>query len=258
MNATYPYRLRLVHEGGRALRVERRGPTVLFDPILPPRREDIVVLTGGRPEQREATERAITAGVHPRVVAPAEGHEGLRAKGLPADRIGTSLREPDGLEIRQWAYPPAGEGRPDPAPQALLGAVRRPRATMARVLGRRGACPFPPQVSRLTLPDGGRLVHLGLSLHPQTDPAWLATVLPELAGAEWLLVGSDSGFQDAVHRHLPAFGGRHLLLVDLVGDARRAAGRPVELLTPLADRLCEARLNAYVLPSGVSYRFESA
>jgi hypothetical protein len=258
VNDTYPYRLRLVHEGGQALRLERRGPTVLFDPVTAPSSSDIVVLTGPRPEQVAATARAIAGGARPRVVGPAAALDWLRQAGLPADRAVERLSDPDGLEICQWAYPAPAGRRPEDAPRALLGGLLRPRGALRRVLQRREAPAFSPQISRLTLPDGARVVHLGLALNRSTDAGWLASLLPELVGAEWLLLGSDSGQQEAVFRQVADYRPRHLLLVDLVGDARRAAGLPVELLTPLADRLCASGLDAYVLPSGVSYRFEAA
>jgi len=263
VNDTYPYRLRLVHEGGQGLRLERRGPLVLFDPVTPPSSGDIVVLTGARPEQVGATQRAIAGGARPRVVAPVQAHDWLRAAGLPTDRALVQLTDTDGLEIQQWACPESPGPRTEDAPAALFGALLRPRGALRRALQRRKAPAFSPpafspQVTRVTLPDGGRIVHLGLALRTSTPAGWLEPLLPQLRGAEWLLLGSDVGQQDSVFHHAASFQAHHLLLVDLVGDARRAAGLPVELLTPLADRLCASGQDAYVLPSGVSYRFEAA
>lgn len=258
MNHTYPYRLRMVHEGGQGLRLERPGPAILFDPVMAPVSSDIVVLTGAQSEQLQATAQSISAGARPLVVAPVQAHDWLQKAGLPADRARVQLTDTDGLEIRQWPYVAAQGRRPEDVPLALVGALLRPRGAVRRALQRRASPAFSPQITRVTLPDGGRIVHLGLALCSSTDAAWLASLLPELVRAEWLLLGSDSGQQESIFHQVAAFQPRHLLLVDLVGDARRAARLSVELLTPLADRLCASGMDAYVLPSGVSYRFEAA
>ena len=47
----YPYRLRVEHEGGAGLCMQRRGRTIRFDPARPVASDEIVIVTAADPER---------------------------------------------------------------------------------------------------------------------------------------------------------------------------------------------------------------
>ena len=87
MPEQYPWALRLEHEGGASIRVERAGRWLRFDPIAPDRAwealgdmpyatalgaDEIVVLTFPEHERLVATAHAVRDGLKPTVVASPE------------------------------------------------------------------------------------------------------------------------------------------------------------------------------------------
>ena len=57
---------------------------------------------------------------------------------------------------------------------------------------------------QVTLPGGGRLVHLGAALSGAVDPDWVAQALETFSGAQWFLVGvpeaDDAVFLDQLRQ----------------------------------------------------------
>lgn len=245
MNPSYPYRLRLVHQGLGDLRVERPGRFLRFDPRGEVGDGELVVLSGAvAPPRRPALRRGATA-PGPREGALALGEDATlaawRAGGVGLRVAPAPYQDPDGLRVELEPYVPLEPRRP--GLRGALGRLRGPR---------RGA----PQLCEVRLADGGRLLHLGLALHEQTDDAWLRDLAARRGGPDWLLLGCPRGQQDALARRVELLRPRRILLLDLLGDARQGPGGPPELLTPLCDRLQARGAEAGVLASGVSYRYE--
>lgn len=254
--AASPYRLRMEHEGLLSLKLEGPGPILRFDPRQPPDDDDLVVLTWDWPEHLHATAEAFRQGRRPIVIAPEPVLTWLVDQGAPRQLLRDPPATVAGLTVETWSYTPIPYADPPEAMRKIRSVLLRPDRALRRLKLKSGLPTSQPQVVQLTLPDGGRLVHLNLSLHGGTPTTWLDTMAARLHGADWLLLGSDFGEQAATAALLPRFGAARILLVDLLGEVRRSIGMPTELLTPLVDRLRGEGLDAYVFASQVSYRFE--
>lgn len=263
VDPNFPWALRLELEGGASLRIERRGRWFRVDPTRPdapwaplgevpcatPLRDDeVVLLTAAEPERVEATVEARGRGVAPPVLAQPEL---LAYVGGPGH---TPPAEIDGVAVSFLPYAPA----PVPRAERLRGwvaAARAPRRLLQRV--QQDKLPAAPPVAfQLRFPDGRRLAYLGLALHSQTPAAWVEQAIAAYGGADWLITGVVEGEQAALAQALPRFAGKRVLVADLTGDLRRAAGLPHGLLTPLVDGLVEAGIDAYVFATRSSFRFE--
>ncbi len=111
-------------------------------------------------------------------------------------------------------------------------------------------------VVQLTLPDGGRLLHLDLSLHQETSDQWVREAQERFRGADWLICGVEYGQDEAVLTHLKGFEPKLVMLTDLVNEQRKAQGLPTNLLTPTVDALIGKGLSAHPFPPKSSFRFE--
>lgn len=254
MPEDFIWRLRLEHEGAASIRVTRRGRTVRFDPLTPPGSDEVAVLTWDEHERVAATAAALREGRRPTVVAPGPVVDWLAERGVVEG--GAPPLTVDGLQIEQLAYTPipyaAGIEILYKARSAAFGPSRAARRMLQRIGGPRCA----PMVTQITLPDGGRLLHLNLALHRWTPRDWLDEAVARFGGADWLVAGVDHGDEDAFAGHVGRFEARHLLVTDLVNDVRRALGLPTGLLTPLVDRLVSDGLPAYVFATQASFRYE--
>ena len=242
----YPYRLKIEHADRAELRLSRRGRPIVFDPALAPTADDLVILTG--PDRLRATADAVRAGVRPTVLAAPEITEALAALG-PMDTLAPTTSPhalPDGLVVSWLAYPTVPA-----SPRTLRSMV-----ALRGLRDRTRAPQVPARVWQLTFPDGARLLHLDLALHADTSPAWIDQAVAAFHGPEWILVGCAFGASTAVARWLPRFEGRRVMVVELVNSDRREQGLPVELVTPLRDRLVGLGVEAHVFATQASYRFE--
>lgn len=250
----YPYRLKLTHPEMAELRLERKGRTILFDPVSQPTADDIVVLTGPNPTRLTGTLAAIRAGVKPTIVAPEPLFDWLGTMG--AVNGGGPGRMIDDVKIDALNYPALASARPlGHFLQASLHAAR-PRATLRRFAQQVRLPACDPQVVELSFPDGTRLVHLDLSLNGATDEPWVTRAASRFGNANWTLVGASYGESAAVATWLPRFGVNRVLVVELTNGERRELGLPTELVTPLRDRLVTAGIEAHVFATQASYRFE--
>jgi hypothetical protein len=111
-------------------------------------------------------------------------------------------------------------------------------------------------VWQITFPSGDRLVHLGHAFHGATDVGWAADIVTRFGGSRWLIVGAPYGHDDAGLQRVPAMDAKHVMVTDLQGDIRRAAGRPTALVTPLVDRLETAGVPVMIFAPQSSIRFE--
>ena len=136
----------------------------------------------------------------------------------------------------------------------LAAAVREPADAARRWMARRS--PDPHMVWQITFPSGDRLVHMGHSIHADTDVGWAADIVTRFGAARWVIVGAPHGHHDAVLERIAAMSATHLLVADLESDIRRAAGRPTKLLTPLVDQMESAGVPAMIFVPQSSIRFE--
>ena len=250
----FPWTLRLVHEGMLSLRVERKGRRLRFDPLLPVEAGDISILTGAWPEQVDAARAAAAAGQRPTLVAPAALSAHVAQAG-PVDDLGPRALI-DELTIESEPYTPIPYATPREALFKARSALLRPDRAAARLLRRARSPRTPPQVTHITFPDGRRLLHLHLALHSGTPADWLDRATARWSGADWLIAGVDHGEDEAVLGHLGRFSPKKVLLTDLTSEVRRSLGLPTHLLTPTVDTARDRGLDAYIVVSGASMRFE--
>lgn len=251
----YPYRLRVEHPERAELRLWRAGRPVVFDPATPPPDDAVVVLTGPAPDRLRGTAEAVEAGRRPTVLASEGVHAWLGRLGALEGGSGPTTVDGVRFEPRPYAPPPPAMGPLGRQLLARVGAIR-PGAGLRALRERARAPEDAPLAWRLTFPDGSALLHLDLALHRGTPEAWVDEAATAWAGAEWLLLGAGYGEGDGVERWVGRFGAKRVLLCDLVNGERRALGLPVELVTPLRDRLVAQGLEAHVFATEASYRFE--
>lgn len=251
----YPYRLRMEHPERADLRLHRAGRTIVFDPARPFPDDAVVVLTGPAPDRVRGVAEAVAAGKRPTVLASAELLDWLG--GLGALDGAVPPHEVDGVRFEAEPYtpPPPNAGPLSRQLVASLGALR-PAATLRHLRERARLPGGQPRAWQLRFPDGTRLLHLDLALHRGASEAWVERVAAAWAEPDWLLLGSAWGEGDGVVRWVPRFGRTRVLLLDLVNGERRALGLPVELVTPLRDRLVAEGVDAYVFATEAGYRFE--
>lgn len=248
------FRIRIEHGERAELRIVRDGRTIVIDPEQPIEPGDVVVLTGPGPDRIRATAAAVREGKCPTVVASEDILVWLQAIG-PID-ANTAPCTIDGVAFAAMPYTPPPFVRP-PA-REMVGALGALKPTAAlRALRERSKLPTgAPFVWQLTLPDGGRLLHLDLALHRNTEASWVEKAVAAFGKPEWLILGSQYGETDGVVQWLGHFEGKRVMVAELVNGERRALGLPIELVTPLRDRLCEAGTHAHVFATQTSFRYE--
>ncbi len=268
MPDSFPWELRIEHEGFASLRLERRGRRLRIDPIpdepwatlgetpltQPITDEDVVLLSFCEHERLVATAHALRDGRRPTVIAPPEVLDWLQQFGeVRGAETPTTL---DGVSVEAIPFEPIAYAEGTEIGWKLWSALSDPRRGAARLYNRLRLPRAKPRAYALTLPSGRRFVHLNLALHNDTPQGWLEEAAARFGGADWLLCGVDygheRGFLDRVERLAP----KRLLLADLVSDVRRSMGMPTTVLTPLADELSSRGVDVYVFASRSSLRFE--
>ena len=235
--------------------MERRGRTIVFDPVAEPDEGDIVVLTGPAHTRLRGTVAALKKGRTLTVVASDPvidylGKHGTLDGGPPPRTI-------DGVKFDGCLYAPAAPhiGVRDQLVQAGV-AASRPRATLRRLTEQARGPGGEPWIVEITFPDGARLLHLDLSLHARADEAWVARAAARFGNAEWTVCGIPWAEGAAVFQLLPRFGPNRVLLSDVLNGERREMGLPTELITPWRDRLQGSGVETHVFATQTSFRFE--
>ncbi len=254
MSNAFPWRLRLQHLGRAAILAERPGRQLIFDPWEAPEGSPLLVITGTECDRLLGAGAAVEAKTWPEVVASQEilhwlGERGELSGQLPPIQV-------DGLAFETEPYTPIPWATPAEALRKAWSGLRRPDRAASRLKRKLARPTSAPQAIEVTLPDGGRLVHLGCSLTRFLPDDQLQRLVKRFAGADWLIVGADYQEQPAVLEKLPAFEARVVLITDLHNEIRRDLGMPTELLTPLVDQLCDLGIQAHPFSRGASYRFE--
>lgn len=264
----YPWTLRLEHEGGASIRVERDGRWLRFDPIAADQTwvalgdmpyasaltaDQIVVLTFPEHERLVATAHAVRDGLNPTVVASEGILEWLSGFGALTGH--TAPLELDGLRFETLEFEPIPYAEGTEIAWKAWSALSRPGPSLSRLKNRLRLPRCAPSVFSLTL-GGRRLVHLNMALHNNTSEAWMEQAISRFGGADWLLTGVDYGHERGFMERVARLGARQVLVTDLVSDVRRDMGMPTTVLTLLVDELREQGLDAYVFASRSSFRFE--
>ncbi|MCP4810763.1 MAG: hypothetical protein GY913_11100 [Proteobacteria bacterium] len=252
---SYPWRLRLTHQGHSAVTLERDGRTFRFDPFDQPDEDDQIVLTWHECERAEGTLRAIRAGANPRVIAVPKLRMWLHEAGECLDSMPGGVIDKE-VQVEAMEYQPIPYATPIEFVRKTKAALLSPLMAAKRLKGRAGLPEVNPMIVQLTLPDGGRFLHLNCSLHRDTPSDWLDKAAERFGGADWIVVGIDYGEDDAVLQRIGRFAPKHLLVTDLVNETRTEIGLPVSILTPTVDALCDQGLDAVPFVAGASYRYE--
>lgn len=252
--SAYPWRLRLCHEGYASIRVERPGRWFRFDPRDPPGSGEVVVLTWVEPERTMGVRAALAQGQSPTVVATPPVRAWLHEQGQVDDHSPGGKH--DKVRVDAIEYRPVPYATPPEALRKTRAALLNPAMAVKRLSVRARLPRCNPVVVQLTLPDGGRLLHLNCALHRDTDAEWLARAADRFGGADWTIVGVDYGEEEAVAELLPRFSPRQILVADLVNEARRDIGLPTGIVTPLVDRLCGMGLDAHPFVREATFRYE--
>lgn len=251
---SYPWRLRLVHEGHSSIRVERPGRWFRFVPFESPAAGEQCVLTWNELERAQGVLKAIEQGLNPQVVASAPLRGWLEDKGkVQAQAPGASI---DGVQVEAMEYTPIPYATPPEALRKTRAALLNPAMAARRLFNRVGLPKAQPLVVQLTFEDGSRLLHLNCALHRDTPQDWLKQARERFAGADWIIVGIDYDEDEAVLELLPGFEGKLVLVADLVNDARRRLGLPTRILTPTVDLLRERGVEAHPFVEGACHRYE--
>ena len=249
----YPWRLKLVHDGLRCIRVERKGRFFAFEP------EDafheVGLLLGGEEERLRGLFATAKIGGG-EVALPGFLREklgeigGIEMHAFPA--------EVDGVQLEAIGYSPQLQPDRDSGVLRMRQAMRHPRKAARRLIeGEEARDGGDACVLQLTFPDGSRLLHLDLSLHNETSQDWVVSAQERFGGADWIICGVEYGQDEAVLRHLPGFGDGIYMIADLVNEERTRKGLPTNLLTPTVDKLIDKGLKAYPFPPKSSFRFEA-
>jgi hypothetical protein len=251
---SFPWRLRLKHLGRATVLAERPGRQLLFDPWEAPEGTPLMVITGEECDRLLGVSAAVGADTWPEVVANQEvlhwlGERGELTGQLPPIQV-------DGMAFETEPYTPIPWATPTEALRKAWSGLRRPDLAASRLRRKLARPGSRPQVMEVTLPDGGRLLHLGCALSSFLPDEELHRLVKRFAGADWLIVGTNYQEQQAVFDRLPAFEAKVVLVTDLHNEIRRELGMPTELLTTLVDRLCGQGIQAHPFSQGASYRFE--
>lgn len=250
----YPWRLKLVHEGFRCIRVERPGRFLSFEPEEA--FHEVGLFLGGDEERLRGLHATANNGggevLLPEFLQKQLGEMG----GIEMHAYPTEL---DGIKFDSMTYQPQMQPDRESGVLRMRQAMRNPRKTARRLMegGEESRTVGQASILQLTFPDGGRLLHLDLSLHNDVDLKWLAEAQSKFDGADWVICGVEFGQDAAVLEHLSGFNAEIHMIADLVNEERVQRGLPTNLLTPTVDALVDQGLKAYPFPPKSSFRFES-
>jgi hypothetical protein len=263
----YPWLLKLVHEGGSTIRVERDGCFFCFNPTND--FQGVSVVIGHEANSLTGVRQTISLGTRPKVVCNAELADVLESEGTI--ELQDTSKSIHGIEVGIMNYIPC---KPKvikfpriPSPSAatkraknrvlrMTEAISEPSKTVKNIINKESTKRLSPAIVELGLPSGQRLLHLNLSLHSSADTAWVKKAQERFSGADWVVFGTDWGQESGLFSHLKGFKGKRYIFADLVNDSRRERGLPINTMTPIADKLIDQGLDIHLFPPQASLRFE--
>jgi len=249
----YPWRLKLVHEGHRFIRVERRGRFFAFEPNTA--FHEVGLILGASEARMRGAKATSDNGRGEVVVAPNLQSTISELSGLAVHACPVEL---DGCQFETMAYVPHSQPDRKTGVLRMRRALKSPRKAAKRMMDGGSPSEGGPDAAilQMTLPDGGRLLHLDLCLHEEADSQWIQEAQARFKGADWVICGVEYGQDQAVLDHLAGFEGRINLITDLVNEEREEQGLSFNILTPTVDALVDHGLKAYPFPPLYSFRFE--
>ena len=232
-----------------------RGGTFHFNPLSLVDLEDTILLLGSWPEQLAGVLKHLDDKTFPQVIAPETLYFWLIEKGWPSEKISTGW-EQDGLSIVLEEYKPIPLITPKEAIYKAASTIKNPLGPLRRLREVLLNPVSTPQIAWITFPSGKKLVHLNCSIHQRQESAWVSNILDRVGETTWTIVGADYEEYTFCGEVIPKFTCDHILLTDLVGDYRRKAGLPTNLLTPLADKIISSERVIHLFPTQVTHRFD--
>jgi hypothetical protein len=263
----YPWLLKLVHEGGSTIRVERDGGFFCFNPTDD--FQGVSVVIGHEASSLSGVRQTISYETRPKVVCNTESADLLKREGT-IDIQDTS-KPVDGIEVKVLSYTPcepkvlkfprlpspyAATKRAKNRVMRMTEVLSEPSKAVRNLIKSSPAEHFSPSIVELKLPSGERLLHLNLSLHSNADKDWVKRAQEQFGGADWVVFGTDWNQESGLFSHLKGFNGKRYIFADIVNDSRRERGLPVNTLTPVADKLIDQGLEVHLFPPLASLRFE--
>ena len=263
----YPWLLKLVHEGGSTIRVERDGCYFCFNPTGD--FQGVSVVIGHEQISLSGVRQTISYGTRPKVVCNPEIADLLQGEG--AIELQDTSKTIDGMDVGIMSYTPcepkvlrfprltnpaSATRRAKHRVMRMTEALTEPSKAVKNLINRGSPQHFSPAIVELTLPSGERLLHLNLSLHSNTDPNWVKQAQERFSGADWVIFGTAWNQESGLFSHLKGFNGKRYIFADLVNDSRREKGLPVNTMTPVADKLIDQGLEIHLFPPQASLRFE--
>ena len=254
MNHKMPWQLRLSHKGSSHIQMEWNGKKFHFDPSHPVEDGEVVILLWNWPQRIQATVKSLRSGKRLIVIAPQVALDWLSQYGTFEGYSNNCVISD--IEFELTPYEPIPPLTLSELANKVKGGIRNGITVAKQIYRKRGMPRFQPHICQVTFPNGSRLLHLNLSLHKYTSIDWFSAQKNALPNINWAIVGCDYRHDEAMLQLIHKLPIDKILLTDLIGDARRNVGMPVQLLTPIADKAITQNLEVYVFAPHVSFRFD--
>ena len=252
----HPWKLRLVHHGFSHVDLAWEGGEIHFSPLTSVASDSIVVLLSAWPEALKGVQAMVANQQWCTVVADKSLLNWLADKGWPRDKLHPKLDQ-SGLVIELESYKPIPALTPKEAFYKGWETVKRPWRTVNRVREHNRTPSSDPQIAWIQFPSGKSLAHLHCAFHQRQDSRLEGLWTDRASEATWVIVGADHEEHNHCAAAFEKLKSEHVLLTDLIGDYRRAAGLPCSLLTPLADTVIGKGRLVQLFATQVTHRFDN-
>ena len=252
----HPWKLRLVHHGFSHVDLAWEGGQIHFNPLRPVDTDDLVVLISSWPEAVQGIQEMLQNRTWCTIIAPQSIVDWLDSQGWPIEKLQTSFANA-GLSIDLEEYSPIPMLTPKEAIYKSWETLKRPWRTIERLKAHRSTPTCDPHIAWITFPSGKRLAHLHCAFHKRQDPQAESRWIERSSAATWVIVGADHEEHSHCAEAFEQLKAEHVLLTDLIGDYRRAAGLPCALLTPLADKVIGNGRLVQLFATQVTHRFDN-
>ena len=253
---THSWKLRLVHHGFSHVDLAWEGGQIHFNPLQSVGSDAVVVLLTSWPEALQGVQEMISLRTYCDVIAPTGLVDWLSSLGWPRDRLHTRWNN-DGLEIELEGYTPIPALTPKEAVYKGWETLKRPWRTASRIRAHQETPSIKPHIAWFTFPTGKKLAHMHCAFHQRQDRQSEARWLERASDATWVIVGADHEEHSHCAEIFQQLQSEHVMLTDLIGDYRRAAGLPCALLTPLADKVIGTGRLVQLFATHVTHRFDT-
>ena len=252
----HSWKLRLVHHGFSHVDLAWEGGQIHFNPLQSVDPDDLVVLLSAWPEALQGVQTMVRNRTWCTVIAPSMLIDWLSSLGWPVERLHTSF-DKEGLSINLEEYEPIPSLTPKEAVYKGWETLKRPWRTLNRMKAHRETPSCSPSMAWITFPSGKMLAHLHCAFHRRQDSQLESVWIERASEATWVIVGADHEEHEHCAKAFEQLQSEHVLLTDLIGDFRRAAGLPCALLTPLADKVIGNGRLVQLFATQVTHRFDN-